>query len=48
LFSSATSFDEFAVSGRMHLEIMHNIIHFEAGCQGQFLDPRFSAFDGLL
>ncbi|KHN99115.1 tyrosinase 2 [Metarhizium album ARSEF 1941] len=48
IFATATTFNEFAVSGRVHhLEELHNDVHYSAGCQGQFLDAGVSGFDPL-
>lgn len=44
------SFSEFAStsSGGIGLEQIHNAVHWDGACGGQFLSPDFSAFDPLL
>lgn len=49
-FTYSQNFDEFATTRQngMGLEEMHNLIHWDAGCEGQFLDLTTSGFDPLL
>lgn len=49
-FTSARDFSEFASTGDggISLEQIHNGIHWDGGCGGQFLAAEFSAFDPLL
>ncbi|KAK2603519.1 hypothetical protein QQS21_004288 [Conoideocrella luteorostrata] len=48
-FTYSSTFDEFTVTGQnsIGLEEMHNNIHWDAGCEGQFLDAATSGFDPL-
>ncbi|KAI5467725.1 hypothetical protein BGZ63DRAFT_345976 [Mariannaea sp. PMI_226] len=49
-FTKAASFDQFSstgASGGTSLEQIHNAIHWDAGCGGQFLAAEFSGFDPL-
>jgi tyrosinase len=43
-------FSEFAstADGGLSLEQVHNGVHWDGGCGGQFLAAEFSAFDPLL
>lgn len=49
-FTRSDDFSSFASTGDsgISLEQIHNGIHWDAGCGGQFLDAQFSAFDPLL
>ncbi|KAJ2972402.1 hypothetical protein NQ176_g7180 [Zarea fungicola] len=48
-FTRAKSFSEFATtaSSGSSLEGIHNTIHWDAGCGGQFMDSQYSAFEPL-
>lgn len=49
-FTYAENFAEFASTGDggTSLEQIHNGIHWDGACGGQFLASEFSGFDGLL
>lgn len=49
-FTYSTNFNEFAVTRQdgLGLEQMHNSIHWDAGCGGQFLDASIAGFEPLL
>ncbi|KAK8146313.1 hypothetical protein G3M48_003261 [Beauveria asiatica] len=49
VFSRAKSFSEFATTASKgsSLEGVHNAIHWDAGCGGQFLDSQYAAFEPL-
>ncbi|OAA39531.1 tyrosinase 2 [Beauveria brongniartii RCEF 3172] len=49
VFSRAKSFSEFATTASKgsSLEGVHNAIHWDAGCGGQFMDSQYSAFEPL-
>ncbi|KAF4124361.1 tyrosinase [Geosmithia morbida] len=48
-FTRAQTFSQFASTGDigMSLEQIHNGVHWDAACKGQFLSSEFSAFDPL-
>lgn len=50
LFTNSKNFGEFASTRErgISLEQIHNSIHWDAACGGQFLAAEFSAFDPLL
>ncbi|QPG94323.1 hypothetical protein C2857_005696 [Epichloe festucae Fl1] len=50
IFTYSANFEEFANTheNATTLEQMHNAIHWDAGCAGQFLKAELSAFDPLL
>ncbi|KAM3517514.1 hypothetical protein NHJ13051_008917 [Beauveria bassiana] len=49
VFSRAKSFSEFATTASKgsSIEAVHNAIHWDAGCGGQFMDSQYSAFEPL-
>ncbi|KAM3503244.1 hypothetical protein MY10362_004325 [Beauveria mimosiformis] len=49
VFSRAKSFSEFATTASKgsSLEGVHNAIHWDAGCGGQFMDSQYAAFEPL-
>ncbi|KAG5932228.1 hypothetical protein E4U53_001424 [Claviceps sorghi] len=50
IFTFSRSFRDFASTredGSIGIEQIHNSIHWDAGCGGQFLDSNTAAFDGL-
>ncbi|KAM3515279.1 hypothetical protein MY11210_001020 [Beauveria gryllotalpidicola] len=49
VFSRAKSFSEFATTASKgsSLEAVHNAVHWDAGCGGQFLDSQYAAFEPL-
>lgn len=50
IFTLSKDFAHFAstASGGLSLEQVHNGVHWDGGCGGQFLAAEFSAFDPLL
>ncbi|KAM0738349.1 hypothetical protein ACQRIT_006086 [Beauveria bassiana] len=49
VFSRAKSFSEFATTASKgsSIEAVHNAIHWDAGCGGQFMDSQYAAFEPL-
>lgn len=49
-FTRSATFSDFATTsnGAVGLEQIHNAIHWDGACGGQFLSPQYTAFDPLL